>query len=106
MNFEGKICGMCNKGKLHKFQDEVERGIFVEAYRCNKCSEVAYSEEVMAKVEAMQRGEGEARRLIQLGSSLAVSIPVEIVKKLRLKPKGKVYITNKGNKIIAWVSTQ
>ena len=104
MDFQGKICGNCAKGKLVKFQEEVEAGIFVEAYNCNKCGEVAYSQNVMEKIEAMQRDKAEQRSLIKVGASLAVSIPSEIVKRLGLKPKEKVYITSKGNNIIARVA--
>ncbi len=104
MELEGKICGMCNKGKMHKIKDEVEEGIFVDAYQCGLCNEITYTEKVMRKVEAMQRGEAEARSIMKIGSSLAVSIPIEIVRRLRLKPKEKVYVTSKGNQIIAWVT--
>ncbi len=55
MNLEGKTCGFCDKGKLRSFKDEVQKGIFVSAYKCNKCAEVAYTEKIMAKVEAMRR---------------------------------------------------
>lgn len=103
MDLEGRICGMCDKGKWHKTKDRVAEGVFVDAYQCDKCSEIAYTEEVMRKVEAMQRGDAVVRSLMKIGSSLAVSIPLEIVKRLKLKPKEKVYITSKGNKIIAWV---
>ena len=58
----------------------------------------------MRKVEAMRRGDADKRSLIKIGSSLAISIPAEIVKRLKLKPKGKVYITAKGNEIIARVA--
>ncbi len=95
---------MCNEGKLRAIQDEAEPGIFVAAYKCNKCNEIAYSEEVMAKVEAMRRGDAERRSLIKIGASLAISIPAEIVKRLKLKPKGKVYISAKGNEIIARIA--
>lgn len=104
MNFDGKLCGACGKGKMRKIQDEVEPGIFVEAYKCGNCNEIAYSQRVMEKVEALYREKAAERSLIKVGASLAVSIPVEIVRKLGLKPKEKVFITSKGNEIIARVS--
>lgn len=104
MKFEGKICGMCNKGILHGVKDEVEKGITVEAYKCNSCGEIAYSKEVMEKVEAMYRDKAEERSLIKIGASLAVSIPKEIVDRLKLRAKEKVYITSNGNEIIARVA--
>ena len=103
MNLESKTCGMCEKGKLHKIQDEAERGIFVEAYQCEKCHEIEYSEAIVRKLQAMRRGGAHMRSLIKVGSSLALSIPKEIVQKLHLKPKEKVYVTQKGNQIIAHV---
>ncbi len=103
MNLEGKTCGMCLKGKLHKIQDEADPGIFVEAYQCDACREIEYTEAIMRKVEAMRRHDAHLRSLIKVGSSLALSIPKEIVDKLHLKPKEKVYVTSKGNQIIAHV---
>ncbi len=103
MDFEGKACGNCGKGKLHRIQDEVEKGIFVEAFKCSFCKNIAYSEYVMEKVEAMYRDKAEVRSLIKVGASLALSIPSSIVKKLGLKPKERVYVTTKGSKIIASV---
>lgn len=101
MDFEGKTCGVCDKGKLRGFKDEVEKGIFVSAYKCSQCSEVAYSREVMQKVEVIYRDKSEERSLIKIGASLAVSIPAGIVKALGLKPKEKVYLTRRGNELIA-----
>ncbi len=103
MNLEGKQCGMCTKGKLHKIQDEAEPGIFVEAYQCEACREIEYTAEIVRKLQAMRRGSAHMRSLIKVGSSLALSIPKEIVDKLHLKPKEKVYVTRKGNQIIAYV---
>ncbi len=104
MKLEGRTCGSCMKGKLHKTQDQVEPGIFVEAYQCNGCKEIEYTEAIMRKIEAMRRHDAHLRSLIKIGSSLALSIPKEIVDKLHLKPKGKVYVTSRGNQIIARVA--
>lgn len=104
MNLEGRKCGTCMKGKLHKIQDEAEPGIFVEAYQCDACREIEYTEAIMRKLEAMRRDGAHQRSLIKIGSSLAVSIPKEIVQKLHLKPKEKVYVTSRGNQIITRIA--
>ncbi len=103
MNLAGKKCGFCLNGKMHRIQDEIERGIFVEAFECGNCKEKAYSRHVMERMDALFRESSESRSLIKVGASLALSIPSSIVKKLRLKPKEKVYVTSKGNEIIARV---
>jgi len=103
MDLEGKTCGMCEKGKLHRIQHEAEPGIFVEAFQCEACREIEFTEAIVRKLQAMRRGASHMRSLIKVGSSLALSIPKEIVDKLHLKPKEKVYVTTKGNQIIAHV---
>lgn len=50
MASDGRICGVCNKGRLHAFKDEVSPGIYVDAYKCD-FGHVSYSKEVMVKVE-------------------------------------------------------
>jgi hypothetical protein len=104
LNLEGRKCCACGKGKLRKVQDEVEPGIFVEAFKCGECRGIVYPQHVMEKVEALYRDKAAERSLIKVGASLAFAIPSEIVKRLGLKPKEKVFITSKGNEIIARVS--
>mgnify|MGYP001588103941 FL=1 len=104
MKFVGKPCGMCDKGRMLDIQDEVEEDIFVQAGKCDYCGNIAYSGKVMQKIEAMNREKTVERSLIKIGSSLAVSIPAGIVKKLSLKPKEKVRVSIKGNQIIATVA--
>ena len=65
MNLDNKTCGMCDVGKLRGFKDEVACGVFVDAYKCDKCKEVAYTESVMRKVEAMQRNGAESKKGIK-----------------------------------------
>ena len=97
MNFDGKRCGICQT-RLSKITDEVADGVYVDAYKCKK-GHISYSEEVMSKVEALNRDKAEERRIVKIGSSLAVPIPSKIVKALGLKPKLSVYINSKGQTI-------
>ncbi len=99
MNFEGKVCGICNKGRLHAFKDEVSPGVYVDAYKC-EYGHVSYSKEVMEKVEAINRSTAEERHIVRVGSSIAVPIPASIVKLLGLKPREKVFVSAQDNKII------
>jgi|GEM_PF-1164458 len=100
MNFEGKTCGICDKGKLHSFRDEVSDGIYVEAYKCDNGGHVSYSREVAAKVEALLGTTTQKRSIVRIGSSIAVPIPASIARLLDLKPKEKVFVTTKDNHII------
>jgi ssDNA-binding Zn-finger/Zn-ribbon topoisomerase 1 len=88
---EGEKCPKCGKGKLRKTMNEVEPGIKVEAFKCSKCHEIWYSQEIMEKIEAMQKAKAEERRLVKVGNSIAAIIPSKIAKKLGLKEKEKVY---------------
>ena|SRR3989344_5067348 len=99
MNMEGKICGICNKGKLHAFKDEVSAGVYVDAFKC-EYGHVSYTQEVMEKVEAMHKSMSEERHLVKVGSSIAAPLPASIVKLLNLKAKEKIYVTSENNKII------
>ena len=99
MNFEGKVCGICNKGKLHGFKEEIAEGIYVDAYKCDR-GHISYSKEVMEKIEAFYRNFAEERHIVKVGSSIAVPIPASIVKLLNLKPKEKVFVTVQDNRII------
>lgn len=98
MNFEGKQCGICSK-KLHSFKDEIAPGVHAEAYRCAE-GHVSYTREVMKTIEALQKADSQERHLVKVGSSIAAPIPSSIVKLLSLKPKGKVYVSAQGNKIV------
>ncbi len=99
MSFEGKKCGVCNKGTLHAYKDEVAAGVHVDAYK-DEHGHIAYTEEVMRTVEKIYKNTAEERHLVRVGSSVAVPIPAAIVKLLELKPKEKVYITTQDNRII------
>ncbi len=96
----GDVCAVCEVGKLKKFEDEIEKGIKVEAFKCAKCGEIWYSEEIMKKVEAIQRAKAEMRHVVKIGNSLAAILPSNIVKKLNLKEKEKIYITESNGEIV------
>ncbi len=97
---EGEKCPNCEKGKLRKVLDEVEPGIKVEAFRCSKCNKVWYSQEIMEKIEAMQKAKAEERRLVKVGNSLAAIIPAKIAKKLHLKEKEKVFVEEHNGEVL------
>lgn len=99
MNLEGKPCGVCGKGRLKGFKDEVADGIHVDAYQCEH-GHVSYSREVMEKVEAMRRATSQERHIVKVGSSIAVPIPASIAKLLELKPREKVFVALRGNSIV------
>lgn len=99
VDLEGKTCGMCEKGTLKAFKDEVTKGVYVDAFKCEN-GHVLYSREVMAKVEAIYKSSAQERHVVRVGSSIAVPIPSSIVKLLALKPKEKVYVTTQDNKIV------
>ncbi len=100
MNLEGKTCGVCNKGKLRAFQDEVVEGVYVDAYKCSEFSHVSYTKEVMKHVESLYKQSSDERHIVKVGSSIAVPIPAEIARLLNLKAREKVFISTQDNKII------
>ncbi len=97
---KGKICPKCEKGKLRKVLDEIEKGIKVEAFKCNNCKEVWYSQEIMEKIESLEKAKSEERRIIKIGNSLAAIIPSKIAKKLKLKGKEKIFVEEKNGEIL------
>ena len=97
---EGKICAVCDAGKLKKCEDEVEKGIKVEAFKCNKCGELWYTEEIMKKIEVLEKSKSELRHLVKIGNSLAAILPAAIAKKLKLKGKEKIYVSESGGEIL------
>lgn len=97
---EGEKCPKCGSGKLRKVLDEVLPGIKVEAFKCRNCKEVWYSQEIMEKIEAMQKAKAEERRLVRVGNSLAAIIPAKIAKKLHLKEKEKVFVEEHDGEVL------
>ncbi len=100
MDFEGKRCGECGNGKMHKFSEEVAAGIFAEAYKCDYQGHISYPEKTMLAIEAIRRQFSKERHVVKVGNSLAIPIPAEIVKILGLKPKEKVFVRSTGSEII------
>ena len=105
MSFEGKICGVCNKGKLNAFKQEVSAGVYVDAYRCDT-GHISYAKAVMEKLEAMHKATAQERHVLKVGSSIAIPIPAGIAKALGLQPREKVYVSAQDNKIIIWPDPQ
>ena len=97
---EGERCPKCEKGKLRKTMDEVEPGIKVETFKCSKCKELLYSQEIMEKIEAMENAKAEQRRIVNVGNSLAAIIPANIVRKLNLHAKEKIYVQEQNGEIL------
>lgn len=100
LDFEGKSCGVCDKGVLHKFSEEVSPGVFVDAYKCDYAGHVSYSEKVTKAIEALQMEAAKERHVIRIGNSLAIPIPAEIARHLSLKPREKVFVRSSGSEII------
>ncbi len=99
MDFENKTCGVCNKAKLHRFQEQIAPGVYVDAYKCSN-GHISYTREVMQKIEAFNKVVALERHAIKVGSSIAIPIPAQIVKAMGIKAKEKVYVTTKDNTII------
>ncbi|PIO06519.1 hypothetical protein COT29_00610 [Candidatus Micrarchaeota archaeon CG08_land_8_20_14_0_20_59_11] len=93
-----KKCGICGK-KLRKTQDRVAEGVFVDAFKCAN-GHVAYSEDVMRRVEAMEREHSVERHVVKVGSSLAVPIPAAVVRELGLRARETVFVKTAGNSIV------
>ncbi|MFA5246360.1 MAG: AbrB/MazE/SpoVT family DNA-binding domain-containing protein [Candidatus Micrarchaeia archaeon] len=98
-DFENKICGVCNKAKLHGFQEQISPGFYVDAYKCSN-GHISYTEEVMQKIEALNKAVALERHAIKIGSSIAIPIPAQIARAMNIKAKEKVYVTTKDNTII------
>jgi AbrB family looped-hinge helix DNA binding protein len=99
MDFENKTCGICNESRLHAFKEQVSPGVYVDAYKCGN-GHISYTREVMQTIEALGKATAQERHAIKIGSSLAIPIPAQIVKRLNIKPKEKVYVTTQDNAII------
>ena len=97
---EGEKCPKCEKGRLRKVMDEVEPGIKVEAFKCSKCKETLYSQEIMEKIEAMENAKAVQRRIVKVGNSLAAIIPADIARKLHLREKEKIYVQEQNGEIL------
>ncbi|MFH1752326.1 MAG: AbrB/MazE/SpoVT family DNA-binding domain-containing protein [archaeon] len=101
---EKEKCPFCEKGKLRKILDEFEPGIKAEAFKCGNCGETWFSEEIMKKLESMQKAKAEERRLVRIGNSIAAIIPAKIAKKLKLKAKEKIFVEEFDGNILVRVS--
>ena len=80
-------------------------GITVQGYKCPKCNEALIFEKQHIKAVRMANKRRNTlsltRNVFKLGKSLALRIPLDIVEKLRLKPKQTVELyTNAGTIIV------
>ncbi|MBI5225129.1 AbrB/MazE/SpoVT family DNA-binding domain-containing protein [Candidatus Micrarchaeota archaeon] len=100
MEMNGLKCGFCGKGRFKAITYAVEPGITVDAGKCEKCGEIAVSEDVMGKIEALRAMNSEQRSIVQVGSSLAALIPAAFVRKLHLKAKDRIFVFEKNGEIV------
>ena len=96
----GETCGMCEIAKYRMIKYEIEPGITVDAGKCKKCGEIAFSHGVVKKIEAIRSMDSQQRSIVQVGSSLAVPFPAIFVKKVNLKAKGRVFVFEQGGNIL------
>ena len=101
-------CPLCNgtlkKKKIKEHMFGVYLGEF-PAEVCSKCNESFTDSETTAKIEQAARkkgiwGTGKRTKITRTGNSLAVRIPKEIVKFLKLKEGQEAYIHPEDGKII------
>ncbi|MBI5393657.1 AbrB/MazE/SpoVT family DNA-binding domain-containing protein [Candidatus Woesearchaeota archaeon] len=102
-------CPLCNEGKLKKGKiKETMFGVVLGEFPaeiCNKCNESFTDELTTHLIELVARkkriwGLGTKTRLAKTGNSLAVRIPRNIVKYLKLKEGKELFIHPQDNKVI------
>lgn len=102
-------CPMCEKGILKNVNEKhVLFGVDLGTYpgeKCTNCGEVFTDSSVMKKIEQVAKqkgiwGLGRKTKFTFAGNSLAVRIPKEIVKYLRLKAGKEAHIHPEKNKLI------
>ncbi|MBI4141094.1 hypothetical protein HY485_04630 [Candidatus Woesearchaeota archaeon] len=102
-------CPICEKGTLKKVIEEHKMfGVSLGKYpgeKCTNCREVFTDGSVMAKIEAVAKqkgiwGLGKKTKIAKAGNSLAVRIPQEIAKYLKLKIGEEAYIHPEQNKLV------
>jgi Antidote-toxin recognition MazE, bacterial antitoxin len=90
-------------GKLKLTEVETLPGINSEAYKCEKCNEVEFTEEQMR--EALRKKEKAikiivTRKLGEIGGSLVIRIPKSVENRMKLKAGKEVSVSVENNKII------
>lgn len=106
-------CPICEKGTLKKVMEEHKLfGVNLGTYpgeKCMKCGEVFTDSSVMEKIEFVAKqkgiwGLGRKTKIAKAGNSLAVRIPQEVAKYLKLKIGKEAYIHPEANKLIIEVT--
>ncbi len=94
---------MCNgqlKKKLVEHKEfDISLGKF-NALVCTKCNETFFDSDIAVKIQLKSKelglfGLAKKTKVAQVGNSLAIRIPKEIAKFIKLKKKGEVKITPK-----------
>ena len=102
-------CPICEKGILKKGKiKETVYGVYLGEFPaeiCNKCQESFTDESTTREIEESAKkagifGLGKKTKITRTGNSLAVRIPIEIVRFLKLKEGKETYIYPDKNKII------
>ena len=90
-------------GKMKLAEIEVSKDINSEAYKCEKCGEIEFTEEQMR--EALRKKEKAikmvvTRKLGEVGGSLVLRIPKAVEEQMKLKSGEEVNLIVEKNKII------
>ena len=102
-------CPICEKGELRKGKiKEHMFGVYLGEFPadiCNKCNESFTDSETTIKIEEAARkngiwGIGKKTKITRTGNSLAVRIPKEIVRYLKLEEGKEAYIHPDGKKLV------
>lgn len=97
---------MCNGQLKEKLVEQKEFGISLGKYKtlvCLDCNESFFNSETVDKIQLKSKELGlfgltKKTKVAQVGNSLAIRIPKEIAKFIKLKKEGEVRITPKSEK--------
>lgn len=101
-------CVMCNGALKEKVVEHKEFGISLGKFKalvCNSCNERFYDSDVVSKIQLKSKelglfGLARKTKVAQVGNSLAIRIPKEIAKFIKLKKEEEVRIIPKNPKEI------
>ncbi len=94
------LCSVCERGRLALGTGELEKGVFVEVFRCSECGAKEYDLEVAKKIEAFYQARARKRSLIKLVRVLAVTIPADIVSRHKFRPGEKILVEEKNEEVV------
>ena len=100
---------MCNGSLKSKLIEHKEYGISLGKFRalvCSKCNEVFFDSDIVDKIQLRSKqlglfGLSRKTKVANVGNSLAIRIPKEIAKFMKLKKKEEVRIVPKSSKEIS-----